>query len=206
MSEIETEAARVRAEAAVSEIYELPDAGIARRQIARARQILDYFDSVRADAYASSDEKRELIAAVNDLVLTDGVITGLLTTDNNTWVMIKGEVISTLDQAMRAEIRPTQLPTARRRLPTLVSLDVSDEAARIIVAITEDLIQPNTFVNQDRTTEERQLARESVQPVSVTFEQNESILRAGEVIGSEAIEALQALGLQETAAPPLASM
>jgi putative nucleotidyltransferase with HDIG domain len=204
VSEIETEAARARAETAVSEIYELPDAGIARRQIARARQILDYFDSVRADAYASPDEKRELIAAVNDLVLTDGVITGLLTTDNNSWVMIKGEVISTLDQAMRAEIRPTQIAAARRRLPTLVSLDVSDEAALIIMALAEDLIQPNTFVNQDRTNEERQLARDSVQPVSVTFEQNESILRAGEVIRPEAIEALQELGLQETEPSQLA--
>ncbi len=34
-SEVETEAARARAEAAVAEIYDLPDASIARRQIAR---------------------------------------------------------------------------------------------------------------------------------------------------------------------------
>ena len=197
VSEIETEAARARAEAAVPEIYELPDAGIARRQIARARQILDYFDSVRADAYASPDEKRELIAAVNDLVLTDGVITSLLTIDSNSWVMIKGEVMSALDQAMRAEIRATQLAAARRRIPTLVSLNISDEAASIIVAIVEDLIQPNTFVNDERTAEDRRQARNSVQPVTVTFEQNESILRAGEVIRPEHIEALQALGLKE---------
>lgn len=203
VSAIETEAARARAEAAVPEIYDLPDASIARRQIARARQILDYFDSVRADVHATLDEKRELIAAVNDLVLTDGVITSLLTTDNNTWVIIKGEVISALDQAMRAEIRSTQLAAARRRLPTLVSLDVTDEAARIIVAIVEDLIQANTFVNDERTAEERRLARESVQPISVTFEQNESILRAGQVIRAQHIEALQALGLKESDLPSL---
>jgi len=206
VSAIETEAARARAEAAVAEIYDLPDASIARRQIARARQILDYFDSVRADVHATPDEKRELIAAVNDLVLTDGVIGGLLNADNNQWVIIKGEIVSVLDQAMRAEIRPTQLAAARRRLPTLVSLDVNDEAARIIVAIVEDLIQPNTFVNDERTAEERRLARESVQPISVTYEQNESILRAGQVIRAQHIEALQALGLKESDLPSLTAL
>ncbi|MCS7261311.1 MAG: HDIG domain-containing protein [Anaerolineae bacterium] len=201
VSEVETEAARARAEAAVAEIYDLPDASIARRQIARARQILDYFDSVRADAYASLEEKRELVAAVNDLVLTDNIINGVLSADNNTWLMIKGEVISVLDQAMRTEIRPAQLATVRRRLPTLISLDVSDEAAQIIVAIVEDLIQPNTFINQERTAEERRLARESVQPISVTFEQNEVIVRAGEVIRPEHLEAFRALGLREADSP-----
>jgi len=206
ISEVETEAARARAEAAVAEIYDLPDASIARRQIARARQILDYFDSVRADAYASVEEKRELIAAVNDLVLTDNIINGMLAADNNTWLMIKGEVISVLDQAMRAEIRPVQLAAVRRRLPTLISLDVSDEAARIIVAIVEDLIQPNTFINQERTAEERRLARESVQPISVTFEQNEVIVRAGEVIRPEHLEAFRALGLREADSPALSML
>jgi putative nucleotidyltransferase with HDIG domain len=206
ISEVETESARARAEAAVPEIYDLPDTSIARRQIARARQILDYFDSVRADGYAASDEKRDLVAAVNDLVLTDSVISKLLTVDNNTWMVIKGETISALDQAMRAEIRPTQLAAARRRLPTLVSLNVSDEAAAVIIAIVEDLIQPNTFVNEERTAEERRLARSSVQPVSVTLEQNESILRAGDVIRPGDIEALQALGLQETGMRPLESL
>ena len=176
-----------------------PDARIARQQIARARQILDYFDSVRSDNYASFQDKKELIAAVNDLVLTDDIISGLLTTDNDTWVVVKTETVSALDQAMRAEIRTNQLAAARRRLPTLLNLDVSDEAATIVIAIVEDLIQPNTFVNEQRTSDERQKARDSVQPVSVTIEKNESILRAGDVVNPADIEALQALGLQQPA-------
>ena len=198
-SEIETQSARERAEAAVPEIYALPDARIARQQVARARQILDYFDSVRADTYASPDERRELIAAVNDLVLTDGIISRLLTADSETWSVIKAETVSALDQAMRAEIRPGLLATARRRLPTLLDLSVSDEAAAIIIAIVEDLIQPNTFVDEERTTEERKLASESVQPVSITFEESEIILRAGDVVKPSHIEALEALGLQQPA-------
>jgi hypothetical protein len=197
VSDVETTAARARAEAAVPEIYDLPDARIARRQVARAKLILDYFDSVRADSHASPEEKRDLIAAVNDLVLTDRNIVGLLTADVQTWTVVKAETLSVLDQAMRAEIRPAQLATARRRLPTLLGLDVSDQAVTIVVALAEDLIQPNTFVNEQRTAEERQLARDSVQPVTVTYEANESVLRAGDIVRPEHIEALRALGMQQ---------
>ena len=197
VSEIRTEAARAREEAAVPEIYDLPDARIARQQITRARQIFDYFDSVRADAYASLDDKGGLIAAVNDLTLTDSIIDSLLVANDGTWTTIKAETISVLDQAMRSEIRPDQLAAARRRLPMLLDLEVSDEAAVVIITIVEDLIQPNTFVNEQRTAEERQLARDSVQPVSVTYEKNESILRVGDLVRPEDIEALQELGLQQ---------
>ena len=206
VSEVETAAARARAEASVPEIYDLPDTRVARRQIARARQILDFFETVRADQYASPDEKRDLVAAVNDLVLTDTIIQSLLLASNESWAVIKSETISVLDQAMRAEIRPTQLAAARRRLPTLLRLDISDEVATVVVAIAEDLIQPNTFVNEERTAEERRLARDNVQPVTMTYEQNESVLRAGDIVRPEHIEALQMLGLQQVASKSLANL
>jgi putative nucleotidyltransferase with HDIG domain len=202
VSEIQTENARDRAEASISEIYDPPDTHIARQQVARAREIFDYLESVRADNYASPDEKRQLILAVDDLTLSDGVLGILLGADNETWSEIKTETIVVLDQAMRAEIRPNQLPSARRRVPTLLDLDVSDRAATAIIAIVNNLIQPNTFVNEQRTAEDRQAARESVQPVVVTYEQNQRILRAGDLVGQGDVEALEALGLQEPAFEP----
>jgi putative nucleotidyltransferase with HDIG domain len=199
ISEVSTKAARARAAASVSEIYDPPDARIARQQVARARQIFDYFDSVRADTYASLDDKRELIGAVTDLTLTDSVIGGMLAAGDETWNVIKTEALSVLDQAMRAEIRPDGLAVARRRLPMLLHLEVSDQAAAVSVAIAEDLIQPNTFVNEQRTAEERRLASENVQPVTIAYEKNESVLRVGDLVRPEDIEALQELGLQQPA-------
>lgn len=199
VSQIQTENARGRAEASVLEIYDPPDTHIARQQVARAREIFDYLESVRADNYASPDEKRQLVMAVKDLTLTNAILDILLTADNETWSEIKTATMAVLDQAMRAEIRPNQLPAARRRVPTLLDLDVSDKAATAIVAIVNSLIQPNTFVNEQRTAEERQSARESVQSVVVTYEQNQRILRAGDLVRPEDVEALEALGLQEPA-------
>jgi hypothetical protein len=199
VSEFQTEIERARREATVAEVYDPPDTRIARQQVARARQIFDYFESVRADNYASLEQKRELLGAINDLTLTNNVLDILLTADNETWEVIEAETMAVLDQAMRAEIRPNQLATARRRVPTLVNLNVSDEAAVAVVAIVEDLIQPNTFVNEERTAEDRQLARNSVEPVIVTYEQDQRILRAGDLVGPADVEALEAVGLQEPA-------
>ncbi len=197
VSEIQTENARERAEASIPEIYDPPDTHVARQQVARAREIFDYLESVRADNYASPDEKRQLISAVEDLTLSDGVLDILLNADSETWSEIETETIAALGQAMRAEIRPNQLPAARRRVPPLLGFDVSDGAATAIIAIVNDLIQPNTFVNEERTAEERQTARESVQPLVVTYEQNQRILRAGDLVVLEDVEALESLGLQE---------
>jgi putative nucleotidyltransferase with HDIG domain len=199
ISDVSTKAARDRAAASVPEIYDPPDTRIARQQVGRARQIFDYFDSVRADTYASLDDKRELIAAVTDLTLTDSVIDSMLAASDETWNTIKTEALSILDQAMRAEVRSDGLSITRRRLPMLLHLEVSDQAATVAVAIAEDLIQPNTFVNQERTAEERRLASENVQPVTVTYEKNESVLRVGDLVRPEDIEALQELGLQQPA-------
>jgi putative nucleotidyltransferase with HDIG domain len=202
VSQIRTDVERARREAAVSEVYDPPDTRVARQQIALARQIFDYFDSVRADNYATPDEKYALITAVKDLSLSSKVQDILLSASTETWSVIESETISVLNQAMRAEIRSNQVSLARRRVPTLLNLDVSDEAATAVVAIAEDLIQPNTFVNEQRTAEERQLARESVQPVTVTFEKNQRILRAGDLVTSADVEALEAMGLQQPVYEP----
>jgi putative nucleotidyltransferase with HDIG domain len=199
VSQIQTENARERAEESVLDIYDPPETQVARQQVSRAREIFDYLESVRADSYASPEEKRQFISAVEDLTLSDGVIDILLSADTETWLEIETETIAALGQAMRAEIRPDQLPAARRRVPTLLGLDVSDRAATATIAIVNDLIRPNTFVDEERTAQERQTARESVQPVVVTYEQNQRILRAGDLVGREHVEALEALGLQEPA-------
>src|SRR6185369_16548295 len=56
-SDLETNLARDQAAHAVQDIYDAPDANIARDQIRRAARIIDFLDTVRADAYASDTDK-----------------------------------------------------------------------------------------------------------------------------------------------------
>ena len=63
VSQILTEEAKDRAAAAVTDIYDPPDARVARQQVTKVRQILDYMDSVRQDSYASPDQQRPVVDA-----------------------------------------------------------------------------------------------------------------------------------------------
>ncbi|MEW5961543.1 MAG: hypothetical protein AB1801_27820, partial [Chloroflexota bacterium] len=197
VSQTDTEAERERARTAVSIIYSPPDPKVARQQVNRLQKIFAYLDTVRADPYGSLAEKAEWIAAIPDLTLSDTVIDQVQTMNDQAWEETKQEALLILDQAMRAEIRESQVLSTRRQLPTRVALDTPDEQAMVIVAITEDLIKPNTFPDETRTETERQTATDAVKPAVTTYEQNELIIPAGQIVGPKELEALQALGLQK---------
>lgn len=197
VSELETEAERAQARSAISTVYSPPDPKIAKQQVSRLRKIFDYLDTVRADPYGSLADKSEWIAAIPDLTLSDIVVDQILIMNEQAWNETKQEALAILDQAMRTEIRETQVLSTRRQLPTRVALDTPDEQAAVIVAITEDLIKPNAFPDEARTEAERQAAADAVKPSVVTFEENELIIPAGQIVGPREVEALQALGLQQ---------
>ncbi|MDH7474389.1 MAG: HDIG domain-containing protein [Anaerolineae bacterium] len=199
VSQIRTDEARARAEASVPEVYDAPDQNVARQQIAHAQQILDFIDSVRYDGYATDEERARWLNAIESITLSSPVISKILSMPEDSWQTVKKEVIHVLDQAMRAEIREGQLSETKRTIPTLVSLDLSEDQVQVVVSLTRDLIQPNAFYNAERTAEARQAARDAVQPVQRTIEKGEVILREGDLVTPLAVEALDAYNLRQPA-------
>ncbi len=197
ISQILTEEARAKAEADVKDAYDPPDARIARQQVTRARQVLNYIDSVRHDAYASPEVKADWIAAIPDLDLPPAIINRLLLLSESEWSEVSNEVIYVIDQVMREEIRESQLAGAKRVLPTKVSLDLSEEEAEIVSELAKNFIKANSFYNKEKTEENRRLARESVEPVARVLEEGEVVLRAGDIVDPLDLEALAALGLRQ---------
>ncbi len=197
VSQILTEEARARAEAAVRDIYDPPDARVARQQVTKVRQILDYVDSVRQDSYARPEQQRQWIEGIPDLSLSAAVIDQILSLPEEDWQAVRAETISVVDQAMREEIRGSQLDQARRRVSTLVGLELSEVEAGIVSDLARDLIKSNSFYNAEKTNEAKRLARESVQPVSRTIAEGEIILREGDIVTPLDVEALSALGLRQ---------
>ena len=200
VSKIRTDEARARAEASVPDVYDAPDQSVARQQVARARQILDFIESVRYDAYATDEERTRWLSAIEYVTMSPPVISQILDMPDESWQAVKKEVVYVLDQAVRAEIREGQLSEARRMIPTLVSLDLSEAQVQVVSALTRDLIQPNTFYNAERTAEARQAARDAVPPVQRTIEKGEVILREGDLVIPLAVEALDAYHLRRPAA------
>jgi putative nucleotidyltransferase with HDIG domain len=197
ISQILTEEARAKAEVDVKDAYDPPDARIARQQVTRARQVLNYIDSVRHDAYASLETKVEWIAAIPDLDLSPSVISQTLLLSEADWSETSNEVVYVIDQVMREEITESQLAGAKRALPTKVSLDLSEEEAEIVSELAKNFIKANSFYNKEKTEENKRLARESVEPVARILEEGEAVLRAGDIVDALDLEALAALGLRQ---------
>jgi putative nucleotidyltransferase with HDIG domain len=198
-SEIRTKQAQDAQAASVPEVYDPPDASVARQQEVRARQILDYISTVRQDPYATPVEKASWLAAISDLSLSPDVIDQAFTLSDGDWQEVREETVRVLTQAMQRDITESEVDDVRRLLPTFVSYSLTDRQADIVEAIADGLVTPNTFYNAARTEELRQQAREDTPPVTVTIRQGEAIVRAGDLVRPVHIEALDAFGLRQQA-------
>jgi len=198
VSQVLTAREKERAESMVRDIYDPPNARIAREQLAYVQKLCDYLSALRSDPYASREQKISLIQTIPGLNLSRATIGNLLDLNTQSWQSVVDQTLYVLDQTMRKEIRDTQLPEVRRALPASVSLDLSDEQAEIVIALARDLVKPNSLYNAEKTAEAKRLARDNVEPVMRTIEKGEIILRAGDVVSPQQLEALDAFELRQT--------
>jgi putative nucleotidyltransferase with HDIG domain len=179
----------------VREIYDPPDPSIARQQVQLARQILDYIADVRADEYGTPEVLKADIRAISAITLQEDDIEAILATSPERWTEIDQQIITVLERAMREEIREDNLLIAKQNVPNLVSVRFREDEVTLITAIIENLIQTNTFYNEERTREARQIAADSVAPEIRSFVQGQLVVRDGAVVSEVDMEALTQLGL-----------
>jgi hypothetical protein len=190
--------AQQQAVSQVEPIYTRPDPALARQQLDRARQVLDYLGSVRADPLASPAQKRGWILAVPELAnLSSETLSGLLALSDEGWDRVQLETLAVIDQAMRREIREGYLQDAREEVPALVSLDLSSEETAVTIALVRQFLISNSFLDPTATAEARDRARREVEPVLRPLKAGEIIVREGERVEALDLEVLDQLGLRQ---------
>lgn len=190
-----TEEARQQAERRVADVYE-PQRRARTDQVRRAREVLDIINQVRADAEASEAGKLAALQAIPDGELTDQEWQRILALDDEGWERVQQQVPSALNVIMLGEIRESQLAAAQRRVPSYIDLEEEDEA-QAAIDLVQILLRPNTFINTERTEALRQEARNQVLPQTVNYEENEIIVRQGDIVTQQHVEVLEALGLNQ---------
>lgn len=195
-----TELRREEAANNVQPIFTPPDTTIARRQSERLRAALAYINSVRADSYASEEEKLTDLSALDDLELDQDTIADLLALSDARWQAVGQESIVTLESVMSSSIRPEVMKDALARVPSLVSLSLSVSEANTAGKLAAGFVTPNSFFSEELTEAARQAARQAVEPVTRTYGAGQIVVRRGQVLSETDIEALQHLGL---ITPPL---
>jgi hypothetical protein len=197
VSEVRTEEARASAERAVSQVYSPPDPSTARSQIERLRSALDYISLVRADEFATPEQKFADLQSLSDISLEPETIEHILELSSARWDAVEQESLSVLEQVMRNTIRENDLPMIRRSVPSLVTLALTEEQAGLVAEMVSAFIVPNSISSPELTEAARQAAREAVTPVVQSYKPGEMVVAGGQVITPAQLEALQKLRLIE---------
>jgi putative nucleotidyltransferase with HDIG domain len=185
------------AAAAVPAVYSPVDTSIARQQLERLRNALAYINNVRADSYATTEQKITDMSALEYAQLSRDTIVAILSLSSSGWSGVSQEAISILDQVMREPIRDDQVAAVNQRIPNLVSLSFPEDQSSIITILIQAFVVPNSLYDAQLTEAAQQLARDNVLPVTRSFRTNEIIVQSGKVITVTDFEALQQFGLAQ---------
>ncbi len=195
VSDILTERARLQAEQNVPDVYDGPDPQVARQQMAYARGILNFIDSVRHDSYATPQEQHAYLNAIEGMSLSAQTITRTLALAEDGWQQVVEQTVHVVEDVMRQEIREGAVGQARRLVASRVSFDLTDEQREIVADLARPLIKANTFYDAEQVAADRKAAREQVLPVERTVMEDEVIVRRGAQVSKEALETLEQFGL-----------
>lgn len=196
-SDVLTEQQRDAAARAVPPTYNSPDPSVARRQLESMRAALTFISSVRADTYASQKQKLADLAALEQISLDEETAQVILTIGEPRWQTIHQEAIVVLEQVMRGAIREDRLEDARRSIPTLVSLSLSEDQADIVTELVSAFITSNSSFSESLTEEARQLARDAVTPITRSYMSGETVVQRGQIITPAILETLVTMGLAQ---------
>ncbi len=195
VSEVLTEQARQEAETAITPVYLPADPSITRGQIEKLHITFNYINTVRSDAYATTEQKLADLQAIENGLIHAELAKQLLNLSDSRWETIQQEALNVLEQAMRNTIREDQLLDAKRNLPTLISFSLPQDQAAIVSELVTQFVVPNSLRSEEQTELARQEARNAIKPITSSFVAGETIVQRGQVITPEIWEALEQYGL-----------
>ena len=126
-------------------VFSPADTSIARQQLEQLRNTLAYIDSVRADSFATQEQKISDLAALEYAQLSRDTIIDILSLSSSRWLGVSQEATTVLDQVMREPIRENQLISVNQRIPTLISLSFAEDQSAIITALVQAFVVPNSL-------------------------------------------------------------
>jgi len=196
LSEVETSRQRDLAEASVAPIFTPPDVQTSRRQMSLAYEVLDYIQQIRNDPNLSLDERVRKLTSLDELSIRESVARAILTLHDRQWGRVSAQVTAVLDAVLRRPIHPGNLEEVRASVPQLISFSLQPDEADIVNQLVSALIVPNTNYDAAATEAARRAARDAVKPVERKYEANQIIIRSGQLIGPNEIEALERFNLR----------
>ena len=119
----------------------------------------------------------------------------VLVLDTAQYEQTKTEIIGTIDELMRREIRPDELSAVRRSARQSPNPDLTPTQETAVTNLAPQFIVANVFPNVEATTQKREDATAAVEPRHRIVLEGQQILQTGDIVTDEDIEILTELGL-----------
>lgn len=194
ISQIRTREERQRAVAAVPEVYVFRT-DIIEEQRQTAGDVLRQISDIRRDT-SPREVKREAIKNIPDLNLPAAIVDDVIDFDELAWRAVIADTLRVIDRVMLTQITERQVADVRNGIPALVDSSLPDRQEAAVGELARQFVRANYLVDVDATTKAQREAMDRVEPVRVTIERGETILRDGQIVHAEDLEKLQAAGLR----------
>jgi putative nucleotidyltransferase with HDIG domain len=210
VSQSQTNAARDEAAKAVAPQYVAigPLADIKARQLASYDQMSSQIASVlgRRDAgdLAPGESAVETLRSVSDLSVAQAEQIAQMSLAE--WRSVTDAGREVLESAFSGPIKEDELADVRQQLRNNITEDLGPRDRELAGDLAAGRVAPTSQVSEQATAAARERARNEVKPIEVSVAEGVFVVRDGDQVTTQQMEALEALGLTEarTNAPALA--
>ncbi len=176
------------------------DTTVAPAQLASLRQALSEIDAIRSGATPTAN------ANISDLIRSS--LDGLTASDANSiaalsssaWSNVSSEATRLLAVAMSDQVKPEDVASVKESLLSRSNVPMSLTERELAVALAQPFVRANVQIDEAQTKAAREAASRAVEPVMVTVQQGQVIVRDGDPVTKDDIEKLDYFELLNPAA------
>lgn len=193
VSQIRTEAMRQEAHDSVANIVQTHDESIRTNQVTEAERLLSNIEEIRSGSGTDAEKANQILDLTDNLTRDEAL--RIVTYDDTAWDRVATDVVRVIGTVMDEQIRTDEVELVREDLSMRVSARLTQEEQATTVLLARPFIRPNVFIDDRATEQRRREAAEAVEPVVVTVQAGQAIVRDGDIVSRTDVEMLEELGL-----------
>lgn len=153
--------------------------------------------AVNADkTIASPEQKFDRLNSSLPVPLPPAAVNGLIVLSDSELTKTEENTRNIIRKYLQRGIREDDLENARKNVVLEAEgLDLGKDSEAVVAGVAQILLKPNFILNVRETDKRKQAALASIEPVRETVKKGQVLVRRGDVVTAEQIQALEELGL-----------
>ncbi len=171
------------------------DDSVAPAQLASLRGALNEIDAIRSGAtpVANTNMSDQIRSVLDGLSASDATSLALLSDD--AWSRVSSEATRLLAVSMADQIKPEDVASEKESLLSRSNVPMTLSERELAVALAQPFIRANVQVDDAQTKAAREAAARAVEPVMLTVQEGQVIVRDGDPVTKDDIEKLDYFNL-----------